>query len=166
MRIYNRCIQESTTDRRGRSYPLQCNNLREHREIVRMTVTDRSVTSRKIAQHIESLTYHSLSARTIRRCYSKVVCPQVVHCLVHPLRRTTDVSAANSAMEEGCGWQNEMKLSILTCHVSVCNTTMVGFDSGDTAKRGFCTAALCTTTLVLHRVLCYGVVLDITLTLL
>ncbi|GFW18855.1 transposable element Tcb1 transposase [Trichonephila clavipes] len=32
-----------------------------------MAVTDRSVTSRTVAQHIESLTHHSVSARTIRR---------------------------------------------------------------------------------------------------
>ncbi|GFT39825.1 transposable element Tcb1 transposase [Trichonephila clavipes] len=32
-----------------------------------MAVMDRSVTSRTIAQHIESITHHSVSARTIRR---------------------------------------------------------------------------------------------------
>ncbi|GFT49152.1 transposable element Tcb1 transposase [Trichonephila clavipes] len=32
-----------------------------------MAVTDRSVTLRTIAQHIESATHHSVSARTIRR---------------------------------------------------------------------------------------------------
>ncbi|GFY20117.1 transposable element Tcb1 transposase [Trichonephila clavipes] len=32
-----------------------------------MAVTDRSVTSRTIAQHIESVTHHSVPARTIRR---------------------------------------------------------------------------------------------------
>ncbi|GFW15227.1 transposable element Tcb1 transposase [Trichonephila clavipes] len=32
-----------------------------------MAVTDRSVTSRTVAQHIESVTHHSVSARTIRR---------------------------------------------------------------------------------------------------
>ncbi|GFU76789.1 transposable element Tcb1 transposase [Trichonephila clavipes] len=32
-----------------------------------MGVTDRSVTSRIVAQHIESVTHHSVSARTIRR---------------------------------------------------------------------------------------------------
>ncbi|GFV63907.1 transposable element Tcb1 transposase [Trichonephila clavipes] len=32
-----------------------------------MAMTDRSVTSRTIAQHIESVTHHSVSARTIRR---------------------------------------------------------------------------------------------------
>ncbi|GFV77224.1 transposable element Tcb1 transposase [Trichonephila clavipes] len=31
-----------------------------------MAVTDRSVTSRTIAQHIKSVTHHSVSARTIR----------------------------------------------------------------------------------------------------
>ncbi|GFW29178.1 transposable element Tcb1 transposase [Trichonephila clavipes] len=30
-------------------------------------VTDRSVTSRTVAQHIESVTHHSVSAHTIRR---------------------------------------------------------------------------------------------------
>ncbi|GFW86929.1 transposable element Tcb1 transposase [Trichonephila clavipes] len=32
-----------------------------------MAVTDCSVTSRTVAQHIESVTHHSMSARTIRR---------------------------------------------------------------------------------------------------
>ncbi|GFS88808.1 transposable element Tc1 transposase [Trichonephila clavipes] len=36
-----------------------------------MAVTDCSVTSRTIAQHIESVTHHSVSARTIRRCLQK-----------------------------------------------------------------------------------------------
>ncbi|GFU31219.1 transposable element Tcb1 transposase [Trichonephila clavipes] len=34
-----------------------------------------------------------------------------------------------------CGWQNGMKLSLLTSHASVCNTTMVRFESGDTVER-------------------------------
>ncbi|GFU26491.1 transposable element Tcb1 transposase [Trichonephila clavipes] len=58
---------ECTTDRRGRSHPPQCITSREDRQIVRMTVTDRSVTSRKVAQHIESVTPYSVSAHTIRR---------------------------------------------------------------------------------------------------
>ncbi|GFY25729.1 transposable element Tcb1 transposase [Trichonephila clavipes] len=37
-------------------------------------------------------------------------------------------------MEEGRGRQNGMKLSLLTSHASVCNTTMVGFESGDTVE--------------------------------
>ncbi|GFX69412.1 uncharacterized protein TNCV_1547431 [Trichonephila clavipes] len=40
-------------------------------------------------------------------------------------------------MKEGCGRQNGMKLSLLMhSHISVCNTTMVGFDeSGHTMER-------------------------------
>ncbi|GFV34962.1 transposable element Tcb1 transposase [Trichonephila clavipes] len=67
MRICDRWMQEGTTDRRGRSHPPQCASSREGRQIVPMAVTDRSVTSRTIAQNIESVTHHSVSARTIRR---------------------------------------------------------------------------------------------------
>ncbi|GFU47603.1 transposable element Tcb1 transposase [Trichonephila clavipes] len=66
MRICDRWMQEGKTDRRGRSHPPQCTTSREDRQIVRMAVTDRSVTSRTIAQHIESVTHHSVSARSIR----------------------------------------------------------------------------------------------------
>ncbi|GFU48998.1 transposable element Tcb1 transposase [Trichonephila clavipes] len=55
---------EGTTDQRGRSQPPQCTTSREDRQIVHMAVT---VTSRTVAQHIESATYHSVSARTIQR---------------------------------------------------------------------------------------------------
>ncbi|GFW39633.1 transposable element Tcb1 transposase [Trichonephila clavipes] len=34
---------------------------------MRTTVTDSSITSRNLAQHIESVTHHSVSERTIRR---------------------------------------------------------------------------------------------------
>ncbi|GFW60284.1 tigger transposable element-derived protein 1 [Trichonephila clavipes] len=60
-------MQEGTTDRRGRSHPPQCTTTREDRQIVRMAVTDRSVTSQTVAQPIESVTHHSVSAHTIRR---------------------------------------------------------------------------------------------------
>ncbi|GFW22375.1 transposable element Tcb1 transposase [Trichonephila clavipes] len=53
-------------DRRGQSYPPQCTTSREDRHIVLMAVTDRSVTSRTVAHHIESVTHHSVSARIIR----------------------------------------------------------------------------------------------------
>ncbi|GFX80619.1 transposable element Tcb1 transposase [Trichonephila clavipes] len=65
MRICDRWMQQGTTDRRGRSHPPQCNTSREDRQIVRMAVTDRSVTSRILAQHIESVTHHPVSAHTI-----------------------------------------------------------------------------------------------------
>ncbi|GFW64473.1 transposable element Tcb1 transposase [Trichonephila clavipes] len=60
-------MQEGTTDRCVRSHPPQCTTSREGRQIVRMVVTDRSVTSQTVAQHIVSVTHHSVSARTIRR---------------------------------------------------------------------------------------------------
>ncbi|GFX83487.1 transposable element Tcb1 transposase [Trichonephila clavipes] len=67
MRICDRWMQEDMMHRRGRSPPPQCTTSREDRQIVRMAVTDRSVASRTIAQQIESVTHHSVSARTIRR---------------------------------------------------------------------------------------------------
>ncbi|GFS84988.1 transposable element Tcb1 transposase [Trichonephila clavipes] len=70
-RICDLWMQKGTTDRRGRSHPPQCTTSREDREILRMAVTDRSVTSRTIAQHIESVTHHPVSARTIRRHLQK-----------------------------------------------------------------------------------------------
>ncbi|GFS67857.1 transposable element Tc1 transposase [Trichonephila clavipes] len=66
MRICDRWMQEGTTDRRGRSHPPQCTTSREDRQIVRMAVTNRSVTSRTVARLIESVTHHSVSARIIR----------------------------------------------------------------------------------------------------
>ncbi|GFU13729.1 transposable element Tcb1 transposase [Trichonephila clavipes] len=60
-------LREDTTDQRGRSHPPQCTNSREGRQIVRMAVTDRAVISRTVTQHIESVTLHSKSVRTIRR---------------------------------------------------------------------------------------------------
>ncbi|GFV65311.1 transposable element Tc1 transposase [Trichonephila clavipes] len=67
MRTCDRWMQEGTTGRRGRSYPPQCTTSSENRQIVRMAVTDRSVTSQTVAQPIECVTHHSLSTRTIRR---------------------------------------------------------------------------------------------------
>ncbi|GFX02165.1 transposable element Tcb1 transposase [Trichonephila clavipes] len=63
----SRSLQEGTTDRCGRSHPLQCTTLREDRQIGRMAVRDHSVTSPTVAQPIESVTHHSVYARTIRR---------------------------------------------------------------------------------------------------
>ncbi|GFX58651.1 transposable element Tcb1 transposase [Trichonephila clavipes] len=67
MRICDRWMQEGMTDLRGRSHPLQCTTSREDKQTVRMAKTDRSVTSRTIEQHIESVTHRPVSARTIRR---------------------------------------------------------------------------------------------------
>ncbi|GFX97461.1 uncharacterized protein TNCV_2840211 [Trichonephila clavipes] len=71
MRICDHWMQEGPTVRRGRSHSPQSTTSREDRQIVRMAVTDRSVISRTVEQHIESVTHHSVSARTIRRRLQK-----------------------------------------------------------------------------------------------
>ncbi|GFV56745.1 transposable element Tcb1 transposase [Trichonephila clavipes] len=71
MRICNRWMQEGTMDRRDRSHPPQCTTSPEDRQIGRMAVTDRSAASRTAAQHIVSVTHHSVSVRTIRRRLQK-----------------------------------------------------------------------------------------------
>ncbi|GFX35713.1 transposable element Tcb1 transposase [Trichonephila clavipes] len=67
MRICGHWMQEGTTGRCGRSHPPECKTSCEDRQIVRMEVADRSVTSLTETQHIESVTHHSVSTRTIRR---------------------------------------------------------------------------------------------------
>ncbi|GFW92090.1 transposable element Tcb1 transposase [Trichonephila clavipes] len=60
-------MQEGNMGGHGRSHPPQYTTSRENRQIVRMTVTDLSVTSRTEAQHIKSVTHHSVSVRIFRR---------------------------------------------------------------------------------------------------
>ncbi|GFY06472.1 transposable element Tcb1 transposase [Trichonephila clavipes] len=67
IQICDSWMQEGTMDRRGLLHPPQCTTSREDRQIVRMEVKDRSLTSRTVAQHIGSITHHSVYARTIRR---------------------------------------------------------------------------------------------------
>ncbi|GFU15935.1 transposable element Tcb1 transposase [Trichonephila clavipes] len=67
MRICDRWMQKGTMDRRGRSHPSQCTTSRKEKQIVHMAVTDHSVTSRTLAQHIESVMHHSVFVRTLRR---------------------------------------------------------------------------------------------------
>ncbi|UYV62987.1 hypothetical protein LAZ67_2002751 [Cordylochernes scorpioides] len=59
------------TDRCVRFDQPQCTTSRADRKIVRMAVTDRSVTSRTVAQHIQSVTHHPVSARNIRRRFQQ-----------------------------------------------------------------------------------------------
>ncbi|GFW23268.1 transposable element Tcb1 transposase [Trichonephila clavipes] len=126
---------ESTTDRRGRSHPPQCTTSREDRKIVHMAVTDRSVTSRSVAQHNEFVTHYSVSARFIQRRLQQSGLSARSPLLGLPLTQNHRRLRRQWSMKEGCGWQNEMKF-LLTSHASVCNTTMVGFEFGDTVERG------------------------------
>ncbi|UYV71844.1 hypothetical protein LAZ67_9000649 [Cordylochernes scorpioides] len=127
MRVCDLWMQEGTTDRRVRSNPPQCTTSRADRQIVRMAVTDSSVTLRTVAQHIQSVTHHPVSARTIRRRLQQSVLSARRPLLRLSLMQNHRRLRRHGAMKEGYGRQNVMKLSLLTSHASVCNTTMVGF---------------------------------------
>ncbi|GFX02493.1 transposable element Tcb1 transposase [Trichonephila clavipes] len=86
IRICDRWMQKGTMDRRGRSHPLQLTTSGEDRQIVRMAMMDHSITSRIVAQHIESVMHHLVSARTIRRRLQHSGRSANVHCLVYPCR--------------------------------------------------------------------------------
>ncbi|GFV71323.1 transposable element Tcb1 transposase [Trichonephila clavipes] len=128
MRICDRWMQEGTTDRHGRSHPPQCTTSREDRQIARMAVTDRSVTSRTVAHRIESVTHHSVSALTIRRRLQQSDLSARRPLLGLPLTQNHKRFRHQCCDERRMFWrQNGMKLSLLTSHASVCNTTMVGW---------------------------------------
>ncbi|GFV34563.1 transposable element Tcb1 transposase [Trichonephila clavipes] len=100
MRICDRWMQEGMTGRRGRSHLPQCTTSCEDRQIVRMAVTDRSVTSRTIAQHIQSVTNHSVSARIIRRRLQQSGLSARRPLLGLPLTQNHRRLTANGAMAE------------------------------------------------------------------
>ncbi|GFS89885.1 transposable element Tcb1 transposase [Trichonephila clavipes] len=64
MWICHHWMQEEMTNRRGRSHLPRCTT---DWWIVRMEMMDRAAISRTIAQQIQSVTHHSVSACTIRR---------------------------------------------------------------------------------------------------
>ncbi|GFU95067.1 transposable element Tcb1 transposase [Trichonephila clavipes] len=136
MRICDHLMQEGKTDRRGRSHSPQCTTSLKDRHIVRMAVTDRSVTSRTVAQHIESVMHHSVSARTIRRRLQQSGVSARRPLLGLPLTQNHRRLFRQWCYERRIWRQNGMKLSLLTSHASVCNTTMVIFESGGTVERG------------------------------
>ncbi|GFY11558.1 transposable element Tcb1 transposase [Trichonephila clavipes] len=135
MQTCDRWMQEGTTYRRGRSHPPQCTTSREDWEIVRMALTDRSVTSRTIAQHIESVTHHSMSSRTIRRRLQ-----QSGLSVRRPLLGIPLAQNHRRLRHQRCGerrmWAAEWNEVVYTDKSSVCTTTMVGFESGYTVERG------------------------------
>ncbi|GFW29642.1 HTH_Tnp_Tc3_2 domain-containing protein [Trichonephila clavipes] len=119
MRICDRWMQEGTRDSRGLFHPPQCTTSREDRQIVRMTVTDRSVTSRTVAQYIKSVTHHSVSARTIRRCLQQSGLTARRPLLRLPLTQNHRCLHHQWYDERRIWGQNGMKLSLLTSHASV-----------------------------------------------
>ncbi|GFW75898.1 transposable element Tcb1 transposase [Trichonephila clavipes] len=136
MRICDRWMQKGTTGQHGRSHPPQCTTSREDRQIVRMTVTDQSVTSRTVAQHIESITHHSKSARTIRSRLQQSGLSTRRPLLSLPLT-LNHRRLRRQWYDERRMWTAEWNEVVFTLpHASVRNTTMVGFQSGDTVERG------------------------------
>ncbi|GFU82284.1 transposable element Tcb1 transposase [Trichonephila clavipes] len=119
-------MQDDSTDRRDRSHPPQCTTSRKDRQKVRMAVTDRSVTSRTVSQHIESVTHHSVSARTIRRRLQQSGLSARRPLLGLPLTQNHRRLRRQWCDEKGCWRQNGMNMSLLTSHASICKTTMVG----------------------------------------
>ncbi|GFX73900.1 transposable element Tcb1 transposase [Trichonephila clavipes] len=136
IRICDRWKQEGTTDRSGRSHPIQCTTSREDRKIVRMAVTDRSVTSRTVAQHIESVTHYSLSVRTIQRCLQQSGLSVRRPLLGLPLTQNHRRFRRHWCDERRM-WVAEWYEVVFTDESRIClrDTTMVGFESGDTMER-------------------------------
>ncbi|GFX45013.1 transposable element Tcb1 transposase [Trichonephila clavipes] len=155
-------MKEDTMDRRGRSHPPQCTTSREDRQIVRMVVTDRSVTSRTVAQHIESVTHHSVSARTSRRRLQQSGLSARRPLLGLPLTQNHR-RFRHQWCDERRMWAIEWNEVVFTDESRIC---LQHHDGRVQVWRHREERMLNSATLVLHRVLWYGAVLDITLALL
>ncbi|GFV87007.1 uncharacterized protein TNCV_5112251 [Trichonephila clavipes] len=101
-----------------------------------MAVTDRSVTSRTISRNIESVTHHSVSACTIRRRLQQTRLSARRPLLGLPLtqnHRCLRRQWWNERRMRAAQWN---EVAFTDEHASVCNTTMVGFESGHTVEKG------------------------------
>ncbi|GFV15200.1 transposable element Tcb1 transposase [Trichonephila clavipes] len=167
MWICDRWMREDTTDRRGRSHPPEYTTSREDRQIVRMAVRDRSVTSRIIAQHIESVTHHSVSARTIRRRLQQIVLSTKRQLLGLPLAQNQR-PLRRQWCDERRIWAAEWNEVVFTDESRIYLLHLDGRIRVWRHREERMLTASC----VMHRptvpapVLWYGVVLDITLALL
>ncbi|UYV74275.1 GDE1 [Cordylochernes scorpioides] len=104
MHICDRWVQEGATDQGVRSHLPQCTTPRADRQIASIEVTNRSVTSRTVAQHIQSLSHHPLSVRTIRHLLQQSGLCASRPLLCQPCHRTTDVSAAKRTNLAKAAW--------------------------------------------------------------
>ncbi|GFT38030.1 transposable element Tcb1 transposase [Trichonephila clavipes] len=154
-------MRESTTDRRGISHPPQCTTSRENRQIVRMTVADRSIKSRTVSQHIESVTHHSVSARTIRRRLQQSGSSARRPLLGLPLTQNHR-RLHHQWCDERRIWVAEWNEVVFTDESRIC----LQHHDGRIRVWRHREERMLNVTLVLHRVLWYGAVLDITLALL
>ncbi|GFU05693.1 uncharacterized protein TNCV_3423511 [Trichonephila clavipes] len=117
MRKCDRWMQEGTTDRRGRSHPPHCTTSREDRQIVRIAETDRSATSRTVEQHIESVTHHSVSTRTIRR--------RLQQSGLSARRPLLGLSLTRNHRHLRCQWCDERRICVTHRHTSPAPGIMV-----------------------------------------
>ncbi|GFV76985.1 transposable element Tcb1 transposase [Trichonephila clavipes] len=128
-----------------------------------MAVTGLSVTSRTVAQHIESVTHHSMSARTIRRRLQQSVLSARRPLLGLPLTQNQR-RLVRQWCDERRIWVAEWNEVVFTDELRIC---LQHHDARIRVWRHRGERMLnSTATLVLHRVLWYGAVLDITLALL
>ncbi|GFW87134.1 transposable element Tcb1 transposase [Trichonephila clavipes] len=153
-------MQEGTTDRCGRSHPPQCTTSRDDRQIVRMAVTDRSIRSRTVAQDIETVTHHSVFARTIRR--------RLQHSGLSARRPLLGLPLTQNHRRLRRQWCDERRMwaakwneVVFTDESRIC---LQNHDGRIRVWRHHGERMLYSC--VLHRVLWYGAVLDITLELL
>ncbi|GFS51451.1 transposable element Tc1 transposase [Trichonephila clavipes] len=134
MWICHRWMQEETT---GRLHPPLCTPGRVDRRILRMAVMNCAAVSRTIAQQIQSITHHSVSALTIRRRLQ-----QSGMSARRPLLRLSLAENHRRFRRQWCDerrtWGNGMERHcFLTNPVSACNITMVEFEIGDIMVRGY-----------------------------
>ncbi|GFT54287.1 hypothetical protein TNCV_2467861 [Trichonephila clavipes] len=71
-------------NRRARSLPPRCTSDCENRRIVRMTMMDCATTSRTMAQQIQYVTHHFVSARIYRFRFNTVKCQSRMETAVPP----------------------------------------------------------------------------------
>ncbi|GFS60170.1 transposable element Tcb1 transposase [Trichonephila clavipes] len=130
-----------------------------------MAVTDHSVTSRTVALHIESVTYHSVSARTIRRRLQQSGLSSKRPLLGLPLMQNHR-RLHRQWCNERSRWVTEWKEVVFTDESRICLQHHDGWLRVWRHRGERMLNRLCTATLVLHRVLWYGAVLEIILALL
>ncbi|GFX63527.1 transposable element Tc1 transposase [Trichonephila clavipes] len=114
MWICHHWMQEETTDRWGQSHPPRCITARDDRWIVRMIVIDSAATSQTIAQQVQTVTQHSVLARTIRRRFQQSGMSARRPLLRLHLTGSYRLCAANGAMNGGHGQRNGTILYLLT----------------------------------------------------
>ncbi|GFV36280.1 transposable element Tcb1 transposase [Trichonephila clavipes] len=129
-----------------------------------MTVTDRSLTSRTVAQHIESVTHHSVSARTFRHRLKQSGLSARRPMLGLPLTQNHG-RLPHQWCDDRRMWVAEWNEVVFTGELRICLQHHDG-RIRVWRHRGKRMLNSCTATLFLHRVLWYGTVLDISLALL